>query len=261
MTGRSACCSSASAAETLAGSGGRTKRRHARETWLDQRLELGFIGIDLTFVAAKLQVHRARCAAHRDPERLPHHVGEARHVVDGGVELGDRLERRHVVDLLIDLAELGRRLATPGESDHRRVGEVGVPQARGQIERADHLRHADARLAGGAGVAVRHVGGGLFPMGMDTRDRGPPFHLGECAAQHGRHHEHVGDAVGGEHLGEALRPAHAAVVSVHAERIATKRSGRKARRQALGLVRQPTDLVRHFSAYGPKISKKRAGSV
>jgi hypothetical protein len=33
----------------------------------------------------------------------------------------------------------------------------GIPEARREIERADHLRHADPGLAGGARIAVSHV--------------------------------------------------------------------------------------------------------
>ncbi len=98
-------------------------------------------------------------------ERLPHHVGKARDVVDGGIELGHRLECRHVIDLLIDLAEFRLRLAPAGERDHRRMREPGIAQAGGEIERADHLRHADAGLAGSARIAVRHIGRGLSRRG------------------------------------------------------------------------------------------------
>ena len=43
-----------------------------------------------------------------------------------------------------------------------------------EIERADHLRHADARLAGRARIAVGHVGGGLLAVGVDALDVGAP---------------------------------------------------------------------------------------
>ena len=84
------------------------------------------------------------------------------------------------------------------------MGEVSVAQAGGEIERADHLRHAHARLAGGARIAVGHVGGGFFAVAMHARDCGAPFHLGEGAPQHRRHHEHVRDAVARQHVGQHL---------------------------------------------------------
>ena len=186
----------------LRGFGLRTERRYLTELRLDQRLHLGFLGVHLTFVAAELQVHRARRAGRGDAERLAQHVGHARDVVDGGIELGHRLERRHVVDFLVDLAELGLGIAAAGDGDDRRMREVGVAQARGQIERADHLRHADARLAGGARITVRHVGGRLFAVAVNARDRRAALHLGESPPQHRRHHEHVGDAVAFEHVGD-----------------------------------------------------------
>ena len=192
-----------------------TERRHAREARLRDRLHLGFVGVDLAFVAAELQMHRPGRAGGGGAERLPHHVGEARDVVDGGVELGHRLERRHVVDLLVDLAELGLGVAAAGHGDDRRMRQPGVAQAGGEIERADHLRHADAGLARRARVAVGHVGGGFLAVGMDARDRGAPLHLDEGAPQHRRHHEHVGDAVFLEHVGEAFGAGHFAIVAKH----------------------------------------------
>ena len=179
----------------------RPERRHARELRLDQRLHLGFFDVDLALVAAELQVHGAGRAGGGDAEGLPHHVGNARHFVDGGVELGHRLERRHVVDFLIDLAELGFRIAPAGHGDHRRMRQVSVAQAGGEIERADHLRHADAGPAGRARIAVGHVGGGFLAVAVHARDFGAPLHLGEGAPQHRRHHEHVRHAIAGQHVG------------------------------------------------------------
>ena len=191
------------------------ERRHLGELRLDQRLHLGFLDVDLAFVAAELQVHRPGRAGGGDAERLPQHVGNARHLVDGGVELGHRLERRHVVDFLIDLAELGFRIAPAGERDHRRMRQISVAQAGGEIERADHLRHADARLAGGARIAVGHVGGGFLAVAVHARDLGAPLHLGEGAPHHRRHHEDVGDAVARQHVGEHFGAGAFGVVSEH----------------------------------------------
>ena len=114
-------------------------------------------------------MHRAGRAETRGAERLAHHVGDALDGVDGGVELGHRLEGRHVVDLLVDLAELGLRIASAGEGDDRRMRQPRVAQAGGEIERADDLRHADAGLAGGARIAVGHIGGGFLAVAVDAR--------------------------------------------------------------------------------------------
>jgi hypothetical protein len=70
-------------------------------------------------------------------------------------------------------------------------------------------------LAGGARIAVRHVGGGFLAVTVDALDRGAPLHLGERPPQHRRHHEDVRDAVAFEHVGEAFRPGHFSVVSEH----------------------------------------------
>src|SRR5262249_29866475 len=85
---------------------------------------------------------------------------------------------RYVVDLLVDLAELGLRLAPAGHGDHRRVRQPSVAQAGREIERADHLRRADAGLARCARIAVRHIGGGLFAMDVKTLDIWATFHPG-----------------------------------------------------------------------------------
>ena len=202
MIGRSAFCSRCERGLHVLGLRLGPERRHAGELRLDQRLHLGFLDVHLPLVAAELQVHGTRRAGGGDAERLPQHVGNARHLVDGGVELGHRLERRHVVDFLIDLAELGFRIAPAGHRDHRRMRQIGVAQAGGEIERADHLRHADAGLAGGARIAVGHIGGGFLAVTMHARDLGAPLHLGEGAPYHRRHHEDVRHAIARQHVGE-----------------------------------------------------------
>ena len=216
MTGRSAAwrCFERREHARLVGLG--AERRHMGELRLAQRLHLRLFGIDLALIAAELEMHRARRAGNGGAECLAHHVGKPRDVVDGGVELGHRLERRHVVDLLIDLAELGARLAPAGHGDHRGMGEPGIAQPGGEIERADHLGHADAGLAGGAGIAVGHVGGGFLAMDVQALDVGAALHLDEAAAQHGRNVKDMGDAVALEHVGHALGAEHfLAVMSKH----------------------------------------------
>ena len=204
----------------------RPERRHVGELRLAQRLHLRLLGVDLALVAAELQMHRARRAGDRDAECLAQHVGKPRDVVDGGVELGHRLERRHVVDLLIDLAELGARLAPAGHRDDRRMGEPGIAQAGREIERADHLGHADARLAGGARVTVGHVGGGFLAVDVEALDVGAALHLDEAAAQHGGHVKHVGDAVVPEHVGHTFGAEHLpSIMSKHVLVLELRRDG------------------------------------
>ena len=191
----------------------RPERRHARKLRLDHRLHLAFVTVDLTFIAAELQMHRTRPPGGRGAKRLPNHVRKAGDIIDRGVPLGHRLECRHVVDLLIDLPELGLRLAAAGERDHRRMGEPGVAQAGGEIERADHLRHADAGLAGGAGVAVGHIGRRRLAVHMQPLDLGARLHHREGLPQDRRDVKHMRHAVGLEHVGHAFRAEHFPVVS------------------------------------------------
>ena len=178
------------------------ERRHARELRLDKPVHLGLFKIDLPFIAAELQMHRTRRTGGRGAKSLPYHVRDARHVVDGDVHLGHRLERRHVVDFLVDLAEFRLRIAPARHRDDRRMREIRVAQTRREIERTDHLRHADAGLARRARIAVGHVGGRFLAMTMDARDLGPALHFREGPAQNGRHHEDVCDAVARQHVGK-----------------------------------------------------------
>ena len=50
-------------------------------------------------------------------------------------------------------------------------------------------------------------------MHVQPFDLGAPFHLGIGGAQHRGHMKNVRDAVALEHVGEALRPGHFAVVA------------------------------------------------
>src|SRR2546421_54697 len=87
-----------------------TRFAHARELRLDPRLHLRFVEVDLPLVAAKLEVHRSWRTADRDAESLAHHVRKALDRIDGRIPLGHRLERRHVVDFLVDVAEFALRV-------------------------------------------------------------------------------------------------------------------------------------------------------
>ncbi len=183
----------------------RPERRHARELRLGERLHLGLVGVDLPLVAAELQVHRPRRARDGYPKGLAQHVGKALDRIDIGVPLGHRLERRHVVDLLIDLAELGARIAPAGHADDRRMRQPRIAQSRGEVHGAHHLRHADAGPSRGAREAIGHIDRGLLAMRVDALDLGAPLDLGHAPAQHRRHHEDVRDAIGVEHLRHHLR--------------------------------------------------------
>ena len=123
------------------------ERRHAGKLRLDQRLHVRFLGIDLAFIAAKLQMHRARTSAHGAAKGLTHHIRKTRDIIDRSVELGHRLEGRHVIDFLVDFAKFCFRFAAASHGDYRRMREPRIAQPCREIECADHLRHADARLA------------------------------------------------------------------------------------------------------------------
>src|SRR2546427_760023 len=114
------------------------------------------------------------------------------------------LDVRHLLPSRLPPANVVLGTAPAGEGDHGRVREMRVAQARREIERADHLRHADARPARGACVAVGHVSGGFFAVGVNALDFRSGLHLGEGPAQHRGDHEDVRDAVALQHVREAL---------------------------------------------------------
>ena len=115
------------------------------------------------------------------------------------------------------------------------MGEPCIAQSGREVERADHLRHTDAGLAGNARIAVSHIGRRLFAVGMDALDGAAPLHLDKGPPQHRRHHEHMRDAVAVEHLGETFRTGHFSVVSEH--------DGPRSYFIASGLVGEPTAPV------------------
>src|SRR4051812_9479276 len=87
--------------------------------------------------------------------------------------------------------------------------EIRIAQSRREVERTNDLRHAHARLAGCARVAVGHIGRGLFAVAVDACDGGTALHLGEGTAQHGGHHEDMRYAVARKHVRKALGAGHA----------------------------------------------------
>jgi hypothetical protein len=90
--------------------------------------------------------------------------------IDRGREFGDGREQRRVGDFLIGVAMLERGLLAPGQRHHRTAPEPCILQTRGEVGGADRLRHAHPRPAPHPGIAVGHVGGGLFRMGEDAGD-------------------------------------------------------------------------------------------
>ena len=195
--------------------GRRTERRHPRKLRLAQRLHLRLLGIDLPSLP-----RNCRCTGPGVPDvatRNACRTMSGKRATSSTVALnlvtGSNAGMSSI--FLIDLAELGLRLAPAGHGDHRRVREPGVAQTGGEVERADHLRRADAGLAGGARIAIGHVGRRLLAMHVQALDVGAGLHHGEGFAQHRRHVEYVGDAVALEHVGEAFGPAHFPIVSEH----------------------------------------------
>ena len=111
-------------------------------------------------------------------------------VVDTAVEFGHRVKQRAVINLLIGVAILeGCDMAT-GDGDHRRMTEVGVLHAGGEIGRPHRLRHADAGPAGDARITVGHVGDAFLGVAEHARNT-EVFHFGERTTQHRVHEKYM----------------------------------------------------------------------
>ena len=79
------------------------------------------------------------------------------------------------------------------------MAHVGVGKTGTEVGGADILGHTDANALGGAGIAVGHVGGGLFAMGDDAADV-HVLHLAHDAEEGGGDLEDMGHAVVAEHF-------------------------------------------------------------
>ncbi len=126
---------------------GRAKGWNRSELLLAVDLHVRFGSVDLAFVAGELNVNRAGRSGGGGAKRLTDQIRNPLDTLDGDVHLGYRFEGRDVVDFLIDLAKLGLRVSAPGESDDRRVGEIGVAQSGCQVQSAHHLGCAHAGLS------------------------------------------------------------------------------------------------------------------
>ena len=150
------------------GVGERPHRRYGGESFVDPRVEIALLDVDLALVARELDMGRSRTARHGGSEGLPDRVGDPLHPLDGRVELGDVDEGGPIVDLLIDAPAGHRGMEASRESDYRGVGQVCVTQPGRQVERTHRLGHAHAGPARHPGVAVGHVGGRFLAMRLDA---------------------------------------------------------------------------------------------
>ena len=182
--------------------------RKLLEVFFDDHLHLGLSDVELALVACELQVHGPRTTRGGDPESLADHVRKARDVIHRSVELRHRLEGGNVVHFLINLSELGLGHAPAREGQDGGFRQIGIPQARREVQRTDDLRHADAGLLARAGVAVRHVGGGFLAVRLDAGDVRAFFHLGHRAPENGGNQKSVSHAITLEHLGHDLGACH-----------------------------------------------------
>ena len=208
MTGRCADVSARAAARTLSRSASGRKAGTLGEGGLEHYLKVGLgFGGEVAGHALDVQVDRSGRAGGGLAEGLPQQVGELLGVVHHRAELGDRGEGLGVLDFLVGVLVLLVAALVAGQGDDRRQAQVGVLQPGGQVGGAHRLRHADARLAGGPGVAVGHVGRSLFAVGDDPLDA-DEVHLGQRPPQDGRHEEDVGNPVGLESVCHELSTSH-----------------------------------------------------
>ena len=137
-------------------------------------------------VTGNVQDDRAATSAHREPDRVPQHRGQAHSVCDENRALADGREQRNLVDLLKRvLAEVGSRDRT-GNGDQRRVGEMGLGDGGHEVAhaRAGLRAEDDARAAGNARIRVGHVAGGALVASSHVTDAAVFVH-GVIELEHG----------------------------------------------------------------------------
>ena len=124
-------------------------------------------------VLGDVHVDRARAAGPRDVEGLGQDPGQVVRVPDEVVVLGHRQGDAVDVDLLEGVLADQRGGHVAGDRDHRDRVELGRADARDEVRRAGAGgAHADADLAGRAGVAVGGVGAALLVADEDVAELG-----------------------------------------------------------------------------------------
>ena len=214
----------------------RTIRRHAQ---LERRIGIGGFrhaaGLDdLALQAVQVEMRRTRRAGHRLAPRLAQQPRQVGGGIDVGGELGHRRKHRMMRNLLIGIAMLMRRRLAAGDRDDRAAAETRILQPRRQVRRADRLREADARPAGDARVAVRHVGDGLLAVPQHAL-HAQRAKLDQRAADHRIDEEHMRGAIRLQAArqpfgaGQVFLPAHVAFPSCGGSRRRVRRTVRPRR--------------------------------
>ena len=122
--------------------GRRAKWRQTGKGRLDDDLQIRFdIDHSTAVNAFQVQVRWVRCSARRRAKGLPEMVGEFLRVGNVGAVIGDRGERRHVIDLLVGVTQLMLLPLAPSNGDYWRTREPSILQTGRQINRANRLRH------------------------------------------------------------------------------------------------------------------------
>ena len=128
-------------------------------------------GLRLHRVLGHVDQHRAGTAGRGDVERLGDGPRDVGGVGDQEVVLGDRHRDAADVGLLEGVGADRGAGDLAGDRDHRHRVHVGVGDRGDQVGRARPAgRHADADLAGGAGVALGRVAGALLVPDQDVPD-------------------------------------------------------------------------------------------
>ena len=197
---------------------------------IDDRLE--FVGLRTANRAIAGQVHRrvpvgndllhlhvftdvdqdrSRSARRRNVKRFLHHPRQVFGARDEVVVLRDAAADFHHRRFLKRIVTQRGRTHLPRDRDHRDRVHLRVGNARDEVGRAGAAgAEANARLAGGARVAVRHESAALFV----AREDGAEFvgHLGEGLVNRHRRAAGIGeydvDTVPDEALNEDVGPAH-----------------------------------------------------
>jgi hypothetical protein len=150
------------------GVGRRRRRRSTRLGQVDR-------GVHRHDVERHLERHRAGPALGELTKGLVDQRAGFGRVADPRRPFGEPLEDRELVGDFVQQAETAPDQVgwdLPADAQHRRIGGVGGGERGGGIEQAGPRHHGkDAGPAGSAGIAERHIGGGLLVPRVDDADR------------------------------------------------------------------------------------------
>jgi hypothetical protein len=162
-------------------------------------------------VLRDIDQHGAGTAGGGDVERFPHHARQVVHVGHQVVVFGDAAANLDDGGFLEGVGADYLCLHLPGDGHQGHAVQLRVGDGRHQVRRSRAARrHADARLAGGAGVSLGGESATLLVPRQDGADL--PLEAGESLVQRHARPARIGeqhlDAMIDQRLDEDIGPVH-----------------------------------------------------